>query len=148
MKIGLKIDLSFSHNWKLVMKTDSNVYILFFLKNWVNSLIELKSNSQFFFNHLLVPLVLFLTWDYYSYLIVIIIFFILLLLFSRSYSSLFINITFLFTTIIVLPFLLLSLYWYYFFLIFFSPLFFPIADIFLTWCYSFHVMKSFNYLII
>jgi hypothetical protein len=28
-------------------------------------------------------------------------------------------------------------------LLLFSPFFFPIVDIFLTWCCSFHVMKSF-----
>ncbi len=48
------------------LRTDSNVYIYMFLKNRTGSLTELKSGSQRPLYHLLVPLVLLLTWDCYS----------------------------------------------------------------------------------
>ncbi len=117
MKIGLKSDLRFSYDQELVMRFDSNVYIFYFLKNLISSLIELKSNSQNSMYHLLVPLVLYVTWDYYS-----------------SHVAIF----FFHIAIIVLPLLLLFIYWYYSFSFFiiFSPFFF-------TWCCSFHVIKSF-----
>jgi hypothetical protein len=98
------------------MRTGSNVYI-YFLENrtgfLIGSLIELRSGSQSSLYHLLVSLVLFLTWDCYSSPVAITFFLILLLLFSHYYSSLFITITLLFTAITFLVLLLFSLYWYY-----------------------------------
>jgi len=128
------------------MTTDSNVYIFFF-----EELGKSSHRTQIQFSNFFVSFIG--SSCSFSHL--------RLLLFSFCYYYFFhIAITF-------LPFLLFSLYYYYFsfyyyycfpifivisLLVFFfkkiSPLFFPIADIFFTWCCSFHVMKSFNYLII
>ncbi len=118
MKIGLKSDLRFSYDQELVMRFDSNVYIFYFLKNLISSLIELRSNSQNSMYHLLVPLVL-------CHLG--------LLLFSCCYFFFF------HIAIIVLPLLLLFIYWYFssFFYYYFFPIFF------FTWCCYFYVIKSF-----
>ncbi len=46
VRIKLKIDFRFSHEWNQIMKTDSNLYIYIYLENRIGSLIELTSNSQ------------------------------------------------------------------------------------------------------
>jgi hypothetical protein len=81
------------------------------IENREGSLTELRSGSQSSLYHLLVPLVLLLTWDCYSSPVAVTVFLRLLLLFSHYYFSLFITI--LFTAITVLPLSLFSLYWYY-----------------------------------
>jgi hypothetical protein len=57
-----------TENWPQVLtwsRTGSNVYIFFWEKQ-SGSLLELRSGSQSYLYHLLVPLVLLLTWDCYS----------------------------------------------------------------------------------
>ncbi len=114
------------------------------MENQTSIFIEFKSSYQSFLYHLLVPLVFLLTWDCYSSHVVIILSFILLLCFSHYYY-----------------FLSNFFYYYYcysinffffigitlFFISFFSHFLnsFLIAIIFFTWCFSFHLMKSFNY---
>jgi hypothetical protein len=76
VRTKIKTKFRFSYNWEPVVRTDSNLYIyiyLHFLENRTSSLIELISNSQSSLYHLLVPLVLVLTWG--------------LLLFSNYYFS-------------------------------------------------------------
>jgi hypothetical protein len=48
------------------MRSGSNVYI--YTENWTGYLIELRSGSQSSLYHLLVPLVLLLTWDVHIYI--------------------------------------------------------------------------------
>jgi hypothetical protein len=107
----MKTDLMFSHDREPV-----------YTENRTCSLLGLRSGSLSSLYHLLVPLVLLLTWDCYSSPVAVTFFLILQLLFSHYYSSLFINI--LFTAITVLPLLLFSLYYYYFF---------PIALLLFLW---------------
>jgi hypothetical protein len=64
VRTGLKTELRFSHDREPVTRTGSNVYI--FGENRTGSLMELRSGSQSSEYHLLVPLVLLLTWDCYS----------------------------------------------------------------------------------
>jgi len=113
VKIKLQINLRFSYEQEFVMRTDSNVYI-FFLKNWISSLIELRSNSQNSLYHLLVRLVLFLSWDCYCSLVVIIIF---------SYCYYFSPIIILLSLLVLLFFLLL-LFFPHFILFFLLLIFF------------------------
>jgi hypothetical protein len=42
VRIKLKIDLKFSHEWEPIMRTNSNLYIQFFLENQTSSFIALK----------------------------------------------------------------------------------------------------------
>jgi hypothetical protein len=107
------------------MRTGSSVYLFDLFENWTGCLIGLRSGSQSSLYHLLVPLVLLLTWDCYSSPVAITFFSHTAIPFLPLYSSLFITITLLFTANTVLPLLLFSLYWYYSSLYYYY--FFPIA---------------------